>query len=216
MDQRLGVHYGSIVLFSSILHNVFLLYHVEMFVSVYRINKVSFWLGEVIFLVWNSCNDPLFGWFSDKKYLSSNKDAGTGVVLNRLRMLSWTGPLFALSFLGFWISWELPSIQFVLCLCLYDSFLTMVDLHHSALLADLAVTTESRTSLNYYCSFFGAMGSLSVFLSYAMWQRESLIRFQLFCAVLTFVSIIGFFYSTRVLRRIFVKRQKNEDLVDHQ
>ena len=41
------ISYGSIALFWSILHNVFLLYYVEMFVSVYKIDKTSFWIGEV-------------------------------------------------------------------------------------------------------------------------------------------------------------------------
>ena len=68
--------------------------------------------------------------------------------------------------------------QFVICLCLYDGFLTMVDLHHSALLADLAVSADVRTRLNSYCSVFSALGSLSVFLSYMMWDRESLLTFQ--------------------------------------
>lgn len=42
-----AVVYGSLALFTSILHNVFLLYYVDTFVSVYKINKVSFWVGEV-------------------------------------------------------------------------------------------------------------------------------------------------------------------------
>lgn len=42
-----AVLYGSLALFTSILHNVFLLYYVETFVSVYKIDKVSFWVGEV-------------------------------------------------------------------------------------------------------------------------------------------------------------------------
>ena len=42
-----AVLYGSLALFVSILHNVFLLYYVETFVSVYKIDKVSFWVGEV-------------------------------------------------------------------------------------------------------------------------------------------------------------------------
>lgn len=58
-----AVLYGSLALFVSILHNVFLLYYVETFVSVYKIDKLSFWVGEVsdssclqwiiiIFVVW--------------------------------------------------------------------------------------------------------------------------------------------------------------------
>lgn len=87
-----AVLYGSLALFTSTLHNVFLLYYVDTFVSVYKIDKVSFWLGEVsktlvgilcfcvlrkrvlfqtVFLLWNSFNDPLFGWLSDRSFLSS-------------------------------------------------------------------------------------------------------------------------------------------------
>lgn len=39
--------YGSMSLFIAILHNVFLLYYVDIFVSVYKIDRNSFWLGEV-------------------------------------------------------------------------------------------------------------------------------------------------------------------------
>ncbi|XP_037659944.1 transmembrane protein 180 isoform X6 [Choloepus didactylus] len=66
-----AVVYGSLALFISILHNVFLLYYVDTFVSVYKINKTAFWVGETVFLLWNSLNDPLFGWLSDRQFLSS-------------------------------------------------------------------------------------------------------------------------------------------------
>uniref|UniRef100_A0A8D2APX5 Major facilitator superfamily domain containing 13A n=1 Tax=Sciurus vulgaris TaxID=55149 RepID=A0A8D2APX5_SCIVU len=66
-----AVVYGSLAFFTSILHNVFLLYYVDTFVSVYKINKVAFWVGETVFLLWNSLNDPLFGWLSDRQFLSS-------------------------------------------------------------------------------------------------------------------------------------------------
>lgn len=42
-----AVVYGSLALFISILHNVFLLYYVDTFVSVYKISKAAFWVGEV-------------------------------------------------------------------------------------------------------------------------------------------------------------------------
>lgn len=45
----IAVVYGSLSLFISILHNVFLLYYVDTFVSVYKIDKLSFWIGEVSF-----------------------------------------------------------------------------------------------------------------------------------------------------------------------
>ncbi|TRY90716.1 hypothetical protein DNTS_028983 [Danionella cerebrum] len=191
-----AVLYGSLALFISILHNVFLLYYVDTFVS-------------TVFLIWNSLNDPLFGWLSDHAFLSSPQSGSQitspEVVLKRLQALSRSGPLFALSFLGFWVAWTWPGFQFLICLCLYDGFLTVVDLNHNALLADLAVSAHDRTRLNFHTSLFSAMGSLSVFLSYSFWNKEDFYSFRLFCVTLALFSMLGFFLISRLLRLRFQK-----------
>ncbi|XP_033119412.1 transmembrane protein 180-like [Anneissia japonica] len=214
VSRLLGLAYGSMALFLSILHNVFLLYYVDIFVSVYKIDKQSFWIGETIFLLWNSFNDPLFGWMSDKKFLSPNscKDiTTTEVIKQRLRALSVHGPLFTLSFMSFWFLWTYPGLQFTVCLCVYDGLLTMVDLHHSALLADLALSAKDRTKLNFYSSVFGALGALSVFFSYAVWDKGDLDNFRMFCVMLTVFSFCGFFFSSRFLLKIFSEIHKKDD-----
>ncbi|XP_078589096.1 transmembrane protein 180-like [Branchiostoma floridae x Branchiostoma japonicum] len=207
--------YGALVLFTAILHNVFLIYYVDVFVSVYKIDKMSFWIGETIFLIWNSLNDPLFGWMSDKGFLQADSSSDHGsspqIVLRRFRALFINGPLFALSFLTFWVAWAVPAVQFVVCLCLYDTFLTMVDLHHNALLADLAVSDKERTRLNSYCSIFSAFGSLSVFLSYAIWDKENLGNFRIFCAILVCISISGFFLCTVWMKGQFIHRHQQKE-----
>ncbi|XP_007259253.2 transmembrane protein 180 [Astyanax mexicanus] len=204
-----AVLYGSLSLFVSILHNVFLLYYVDTFVSVYKIDKVSFWVGETVFLIWNSLNDPLFGWLSDRSFLSSPQSgsqiSAPEVVLKRLQSLSRNGPLFALSFLAFWVAWAHPGLQFILCLCLYDGFLTLVDLNHNALLADLAVSANDRTRLNFHSSLFSALGSLSVFLSYSFWDKEDFTSFRFFCVTLAALSMVGFAVVSRLLRLRFQK-----------
>ncbi|XP_051055789.1 transmembrane protein 180 isoform X2 [Phodopus roborovskii] len=123
------------------------------------------------------------------------------VVLTRVRALSWHGPLLALSFLAFWVPWAPAGLQFLLCLCLYDGFLTLVDLHHHALLADLALSAHDRTHLNFYCSLFSAAGSMSVFASYAFWNKEDFSSFRAFCVVLAAGSGLGFLAATQLLRR---------------
>ncbi|GAB1603956.1 transmembrane protein 180-like [Argonauta hians] len=281
-DGRLPLHisYGSLSFFTTILHNVFLLYHVDMFVSVYKIEKSSFWIGESIFLVWNSVNDLLFGWLSDQQYLSSSADSSsfknnepysksgigtpppsplssfssqpssfsmsteenlytynkskysdtsiTGnysdynklsnrqshpgatqsqsgsvnldIIYHRLSILAYNGPLLAFSFALFWVSWLRPGLQLIICLCLYDSFLTSVDLQHNALLADLAISADVRTRLNACSAVFSALGSVSVFASYAVWHRDNLTSFRAFCLLLSVVSIIGFYFGVRFLK----------------
>ncbi|GFO44785.1 transmembrane protein 180-like [Plakobranchus ocellatus] len=209
--------YGSLTLFTSILHNVFLLYHVNMFVSVYQISKTSFWLGEVIFLIWNSLNDPLFGWFSDQKLLGltgSESKHSRDIVWMRLKKLHIYCPLFALAFCLFWIDWTYPGVQFAICLCLYDGFLTMIDLHHSALLADLSISVDARTKLNSRCSIFSAMGSISVFLSYLVWNKSDLKAFRLFCGGLALFSFLGYLVMVRSLKKAYTKRTKDAAVSD--
>ncbi|KAF7254011.1 hypothetical protein EYD10_01141 [Varanus komodoensis] len=209
-----AVVYGSLSLFVSILHNVFLLYYVDTFVSIYKIDKLSFWIGETVFLIWNSLNDPLFGWLSDRVFLSTQQSgveiSTPEVVLKRLRALSQNGPLFAMSFLAFWIAWAPPGLQFLICLCLYDSFLTMVDLNQNALLADLAVSAKDRTGLNFYSSLFSAIGSFSVFTSYAVWNKEDFFSFRIFCVVLACCSAAGL-----CINRPSGQQQKRITLADY-
>ena len=204
-----GAIYGSIAFFLSILHNIFVLYHVDAFVSIYKIDKTSFWIGETIFLFWNCVNDPLFGWLSDGGYLSARESTRSSssaasssssrtlrrrwsseeasrsapigndigideeVVLARVRALAWSGPALSISFALLWVQWSRPSLQFAVCLCLYDGFLTLVDLHHSALLADLDVGHAERTKLNSWCSFFSGLGSVSGWLLHCSVLRNS-------------------------------------------
>uniref|UniRef100_H2YZM5 Transmembrane protein 180 n=1 Tax=Ciona savignyi TaxID=51511 RepID=H2YZM5_CIOSA len=192
--------YGSMTLFLTIVHNVFLLYYVDMFVSIYKIDKLSFWLGEIAFLIWNSVNDPLFGWMSDRGLLqTSNLVHPIDIVLLRLKRLSWSGPLFAISFSLFWFKWFHPGLQFIICLCLYDGFLTTVELQHTALLADLAVRAHERTLLNKNSSVFSAVGSISVFMSYMFWNKTTQLPFQVFCICVALFSVVGFLISTRCL-----------------
>ena len=214
INRNLCLCYGSIALFQSMLHNVFLLYHVETFVSIYKIDKTSFWIGETIFLVWNSLNDPLFGWVSDREYLKESSSLNnSAIVLRRLNALQRFGPLFAVSFLLFWISWTWPLLQFIVCLCLYDGFLTVIDLHHSALLSDLSVSADVRTHLSFYSSVFCAFGSISVFLSYVAWNKDDLSTFRMFCIGLAVLGVAGFYISTTLLTNAYISQNPSEMLV---
>jgi hypothetical protein len=37
----------------------------EFFQTEFNISTGAFFVGEAVFMVWNSVNDPLFGWLSD-------------------------------------------------------------------------------------------------------------------------------------------------------
>ena len=190
----LSVHiaYGALSLLISLLNNVFILFYVTTFTKVFKIDSTSFCIGETIFLIWNSINDPIFGWISDGSTLAGKKVSHNDVVLMRIRALKRHGPLFAGSFLLFWFHIFPVGFQFSLALCLYDGFLTMVDLNHQALLADLTVKANDRVTLNLFCSVFSAAGSFSVFVAFALWENEDISNFQIFCVTLSIIVCIGF------------------------
>eukprot|EP00117_Sycon_ciliatum_P044873 scpid44646/ scgid32311/ Transmembrane protein 180 len=200
--SRLHLAYGLMSFCQAVLHNLFLVYHVDVFVSVFKISQSAFWLGEAIFLIWNSLNDSLFGWFSDSSFLKSDSSSssGLGTVSRRISAIERCGPLFAASFLLVWYAWPWPGLQFVFCLCLYDGFLTVIDLHHSALLADMAVTLPDRTRLEFACSVFNAAGTMSLFASYFVWDRGDLSSFRVVCTILAIASAAGFVVSAKVMK----------------
>ena len=133
------------------------------------------------------------------------------MVTRRIVALQKNGPMLAVAFLAFWVAWAYPWLQFLVCMCVYDGFLTMVDLHHSALLADLAVSNEERTKLNSRCSLFSVLGSSSVFVSYLLWHKEDLTRFRALCGLLACVSLVGFVVMCSLLKSTYAaKRQKQQ------
>ena len=140
----------------------------------------------------------------------------TVTLLFYYRALTKYGPLFTLSFLCVWFRWCHPSIQFVLCLCLYDGFLTMIDLNHLALLADLALSSDDRATLNWYCSVFSGCGSLSVFLSYRFWNRDNMNSFHIFCTILAAFSLVGFLVSSLLLKQHIVTKKIKVDTPDEE
>ncbi|XP_066927531.1 transmembrane protein 180-like [Clytia hemisphaerica] len=202
------IAYGGLALFISLLNNVFLLFYVTTFLTVFEIDSTSFYIGETIFLVWNSINDPLFGWLSDHNVLENKSDASkdvtTTTVLKRINILSKVGPIYSACFLLFWFRFLPVWIQFSVALCLYDSFLTLVDLHHQALLADLAIEAKDRVKLNSYCSMFSAIGSVSVFLSFSLWRKDNLFPFQLFCVALALVVAVGFHVCCKSMKQYYL------------
>jgi Na+/melibiose symporter-like transporter len=80
----------------------------------------------------------------------------------------------AVSFMLLWFPLMPVAIQFPLALCLYDTFLTAVDLVQSALLADLEESEIERANMSIYKSVFGAVGAASIFLSSLFWDSSGI------------------------------------------
>ena len=140
--HRIAYIYSLLIFFKSSIHYIHLVYYVQIFVSVYKIDSISFGIVQCIFLLWNTLNDPLFGWLNDRYVLS---------LIHRLRYLRISTTFFFFSSLLFWFPWTIGDIsllplQLLISLCLYDTFLTVLDLNYNALLIDFPDSERERLS----------------------------------------------------------------------
>ena len=96
---RLG--YAAAGFSTALINNVFILYHLKLYTSVYKVSDAWLYAVFVFYGVWNTLNDPLFGWVEDR--------AANGSLLNslqrRLFALRAGGLLLAVTFFALFTPW---------------------------------------------------------------------------------------------------------------
>lgn len=104
---------------------------------------------QVVFMVWNAVNDPLFGYLQDNSRIRCCS-------LRRLSIL-YGAPLYSLSFLLAWFPWRsyypgdwLSGLHLVVALCAFDGLLTFVLLAQCALFAEISNNHQNRLRLVQY------------------------------------------------------------------
>uniref|UniRef100_A0A0N5B0J4 Major facilitator superfamily domain-containing protein 12 n=1 Tax=Syphacia muris TaxID=451379 RepID=A0A0N5B0J4_9BILA len=132
----------------SVLQTLFMFYYVKVFLNVFKINEVWFAIAQILFMIWNSINDPLFGYVQD---ISSNW------MKNRRKVILYLGPFLVLSFYLLWFPWSskdsssyICGIHFITALFFYDAFYSFINVAWSALFAEYTYETHSRvTAIKY-------------------------------------------------------------------
>jgi GPH family glycoside/pentoside/hexuronide:cation symporter len=105
------------------------------------------WTGVawLLFGIWNAINDPFFGWISDRTRSSLGR---------RLPYIRYGAPLFALSFILFWI--ELPGTQgnqsalfaqMLLALYLFDTLYTAIATSVYIMPYEMAISNQARSTI---------------------------------------------------------------------
>ena len=202
----LPVAYGLGALAAAALHNVFITYYVHLFLKTYSLSSGWFYLGESLFMIWNSLNDPWFGWLIEGQ--SSDK------VKLRMNLVLYGGIAWSFGFLVLFFPWSdepaenavLTGLHFTISLLIYDGLLSLVTLSHSSLLPELSSSTEVRAKCNMYSSVFSSIGSASVFFSHLSWDADNVEPFQFFCITLAVVSAASFTLSAVLMKRFVQPR----------
>ncbi|XP_038619155.1 transmembrane protein 180-like [Tachyglossus aculeatus] len=187
--------YSMTTLGAGMMNTVFNFYYVKLFLSQYKISEAAFHHAQVIFMIWNAFNDPLFG------YLQDNSKAPC--CSRRQMAILYGAPLYALAFLLPWFPWKhyhendwVSGLHLVISLCAFDGMLTFVLLAQSALFAEISTRHESRLQLIKYNQVASLVGSTSIlFCGLFSDNMENFPHFQTFSLVVALLSTACLCYT---------------------
>lgn len=167
--------YCSATIAFQLLSSAFNFYYVKVYLNFYHIDEKWFQLAQVLYLVWNAVNDPLFAYVQDNcTQFSFTK--------SRRESILYSGPLFALSFLVPWVQWGegswIVGLHLIVALFLWDTMYTFAGLALCALFTELSHEQADRIALVRYAQIASLFGSPSVMLF--EFSSDSLHNFRAF------------------------------------
>ncbi|XP_063170949.1 transmembrane protein 180-like [Candoia aspera] len=205
MKSVLGLHrnalaYSMTTLGAGMMNSIFNFYYVKLFLNKYKISEAAFHQGQVVFMIWNAINDPLFGYIQDT--------SKAPCCSRRQFSILYGAPLYALAFLLPWFPWKqyeehdwLCGLHLIVALCAFDGLLTFVLLAQCALFAEISTRHESRLQLIKYNQVASLVGSTSIlFCGLISANMEHFAYFQAFTVLVGAIAAACMcytgFYST--------------------
>ncbi|KAK6170848.1 hypothetical protein SNE40_019144 [Patella caerulea] len=169
----------------SLMNHVFFFYYVKVFLNYYKIEEGWFQFAQMLYLVWNMINDPLFAYIQDTTNFRLTK--------TRREAILYTAPLFSLSFILIWFPWAqgtwVTGLHLITALCLYDTFFTYIGLAFCCLFTEISSDPKVRLQLTQWSNIAGLISSLSVLI--CEFTSDSLKDFQAFQLTAVVIAIIG-------------------------
>ncbi|XP_051243504.1 transmembrane protein 180-like [Dicentrarchus labrax] len=183
-----AVAYAMTTLGSGMINNIFSFYYVKLFINKYKVSEGAFHQSQVVYMVWNAVNDPLFGYLQDNSRVPCCSQ-------RRLSIL-YGAPLYSLTFLLAWFPWRsytpgdwLSGLHLTVALCAFDGMLTFVLLAQCALFAEISSHHQSRLRLIKYNQVASLVGSSSIlFCGVLSRNMEDFAAFQAFAVFVAVVS----------------------------
>ncbi|CAH1795626.1 unnamed protein product [Owenia fusiformis] len=196
--MKLNIHwpsvaYASTSVGSGMMGSVFFFYYVKVFLNMYKISEAWFQASQVIYMVWNAVNDPLFGYMQD--------NGKWACVKSRRHSILYGAVFYSIAFLVPWFKWGsyepgswLCGIHLIISLCFYDTLLTFVLLAQSALFTEMSSKQSDRVQLIKYCQIASLIGSTSVFFcDYVSDNLTNFGNFQIACVI---IAVLSFFFMS--------------------
>lgn len=177
--------YGLGVIPTVLLGFVFGLKYVEFFYNDLKLFPMYFIAGQVIYMTINSLNDPLSGQLSDR----TNREKWGS---RRIIYIKYGGPIWVTTFLLVWFPWSFENqiiifIHFVVSICLFDTFLTLVVLVWLALLPEMTPDIDERNKAHFLSTILGTIAFVPAFIILAPIKPNSQ-EFQFFMIIIAIIS----------------------------
>lgn len=198
--KTFGIHHNALAysmttLGAGMMNSVFNFYYVKLFLNQYKISEGSFHQAQVIYMIWNALNDPLFGYIQDNSKVPCFS--------KRRYSILYGAPFYALAFLLPWFPWKtyqegdwLSGVHLVIALCAFDGMLTFVLLAQCALFAEISTKHENRLQLITYNQVASLIGSTSIlFCGLVSNNMENFLYFQTFTIGLAVLSTACMCYT---------------------
>ncbi|KAG2455685.1 OTOAN protein, partial [Polypterus senegalus] len=187
--------YSMTTLGSCMMTSIFSFYYVKLFLNKYQISEGAFHQAQVLYMIWNAVNDPLFGYIQDNSRVRC-------CARRRLSIL-YGAPFYALAFLLPWFPWKtyeagdaLSGLHLIVSLFAYDGMLTFVLLAQCALFAEISGQHENRLTLIKYSQIASLVGSCSVlFCGLVSDNMENFPYFQGFTIAVAFLACACMLYT---------------------
>lgn len=141
---------------------IFGLKYIEFFFDKLQLDPTLFVIGQVIYLFVNAINDPLLGQMSDR---TNPKKWGS----RRTIYIKYGAPIWALTFMLVWFPWSFDNqliifLHFVISVCLFDTFFTLVVLVWMALMPEMTSDLDERNKANLLATIVGAVFVIPMFI----------------------------------------------------
>lgn len=187
--------YCMTTLGAGMMNSIFSFYYVKLFLNKYTISEAAFHQSQVVYMIWNALNDPLFGYLQDNSRMECCSR-------RRLSIL-YGAPLYCLSFLLAWFPWRtyepedwLSGIHLMVTLCAFDGMLTFVLLAQCALFAEISGNHHNRLRLIKYSQLASLVGSSSVlFCGLLSKNMEDFASFQAFSVLVAVLACVCMLYT---------------------
>ncbi|MFX1478799.1 MAG: MFS transporter, partial [Promethearchaeota archaeon] len=164
IPKKSKLAFGGITFTSGLFSNLVIATSFTYFYNIkLGLNDFATTLAWLIFIIWNTLNDPLFGYIEDR---TKSKKYG-----RRIPYLRFGGIIYGFLFILSWIPFASSDSQIALffnmliMLFLFDTLFTMVGLISYTLPAEMAITETARSKLNVSGSIGNA---LALFLSFVI------------------------------------------------